>query len=223
MSEGGKPTVSESALTSRQAKVGPPKLARVPGERRWIRQLRLSFLRGFPERRCISRPFSRGRRLATAAAMSKHFVYILKNAEIPPRYYTGLTGDPARRLAEHNAGCGNYSSRYGPWSLDVLIEFADERRAVAFEQYLKTGSGVAFAMRHLRYACAMADELRAHFIASLLESVVNGSMTSDAALRAWPDVDSETNKTILLGWIHLSHYDNEVLHVAHVLAATALG
>ena len=27
---------------------------------------------------------------------------------------------------------------------------ADERRAVAFERYLKSGSGVAFAQRHLR-------------------------------------------------------------------------
>jgi putative endonuclease len=82
--------------------------------------------------------------------MSKRFVYILKNPETPPRYYTGLTGNTGRRLAGHDAGCGNYSSKYGPWSVDVVIEFADERRAVAFEQYLKTGSGVAFAIRHLR-------------------------------------------------------------------------
>jgi hypothetical protein len=33
---------------------------------------------------------------------------------------------------------------------DVLVEFADERRALAFERYLKSGSGVAFAKRHLR-------------------------------------------------------------------------
>ena len=32
----------------------------------------------------------------------------------------------------------------------LVIEFADERRAVAFERYLKSGSGVAFASRHLR-------------------------------------------------------------------------
>jgi hypothetical protein len=28
---------------------------------------------------------------------------------------------------------------------DVVIEFAEERRALAFERYLKSGSGVAFA------------------------------------------------------------------------------
>jgi hypothetical protein len=32
----------------------------------------------------------------------------------------------------------------------VVIEFAEERRAVALERYLKSGSGVAFAQRHLR-------------------------------------------------------------------------
>jgi hypothetical protein len=35
-----------------------------------------------------------------------------------------------------------------PWELVVAIEFAEERRAVAFENYLKSGSGRAFAKRH---------------------------------------------------------------------------
>jgi hypothetical protein len=37
-----------------------------------------------------------------------------------------------------------------PWSLDVVVEFSDEAHTVAFERYLKSGSGVAFAIRHLR-------------------------------------------------------------------------
>jgi predicted GIY-YIG superfamily endonuclease len=82
--------------------------------------------------------------------MPKHFVYVLRNHESPPKYYTGLTSDVARRLAEHNAGRCCHTADNGPWSIDVAIEFADERRAVAFEQYLKSGSGVAFAQRHLR-------------------------------------------------------------------------
>jgi hypothetical protein len=32
----------------------------------------------------------------------------------------------------------------------VVVKFADERRALAFERYLKSGSGCAFAHRHLR-------------------------------------------------------------------------
>jgi putative endonuclease len=82
--------------------------------------------------------------------MSKRFVYVLKNAEIATRYYTGVTSDVARRHAEHNAGTCHHTARYRPWSLDVVVEFADERRVLAFERYLKSGSGVAFAHRHLR-------------------------------------------------------------------------
>jgi hypothetical protein len=36
--------------------------------------------------------------------MPKRFVYVLRNAEIPSRYYTGVTSNMARRHAEHNAG-----------------------------------------------------------------------------------------------------------------------
>jgi predicted GIY-YIG superfamily endonuclease len=82
--------------------------------------------------------------------MDKLWVYILKNRESPPRYYTGLTSNVARRLAEHNSDGLHRTCRYRPWSIDVVIEFADEKRAAAFEQYLKSGSGVAFAQRHLR-------------------------------------------------------------------------
>jgi predicted GIY-YIG superfamily endonuclease len=77
-------------------------------------------------------------------------VYVLRNQEIPPRYYTGVTSDVAIRHAEHNAGSCNHTAKYRPWCVDVVIEFADERRALALERYLKSGSGVAFAHRHLR-------------------------------------------------------------------------
>ena len=82
--------------------------------------------------------------------MSRRHVYVLKNGAVPPRYYTGLTSDVARRLAEHNTGNCIHTAKYRPWSIDIVIEFSDERRAVAFERYLKSGSGVAFAHRHLR-------------------------------------------------------------------------
>jgi putative endonuclease len=94
--------------------------------------------------------FHSGKRVAGWAAMWKRFVYVLKNQEAPPKYYTGLTSDVARRLAEHNAGRCSHTACDGPWSVDVAIEFSDERRAVVFERYLKSGSGVAFAQRHLR-------------------------------------------------------------------------
>jgi predicted GIY-YIG superfamily endonuclease len=82
--------------------------------------------------------------------MPRRFVYVLRNQENPPRYYTGVTSDVVKRHAEHSAGSCTHTAKYGPWSIDVVVEFSDERRALAFERYLKSGSGVAFANRHLR-------------------------------------------------------------------------
>jgi len=81
----------------------------------------------------------------------RRIVYVLKNHAQPCRYYTGVTSDIALRLEAHNAGHCSHTATGRPWNLDVIIEFRDdERRALAFERYLKSGSGVAFAKRHLR-------------------------------------------------------------------------
>jgi putative endonuclease len=66
------------------------------------------------------------------------------------RYYTGLTSDILSRLAAHNAGRCQHTATARPWEVDLVVEFTDESRAVRFEHYLKSGSGVAFAKRHLR-------------------------------------------------------------------------
>ena len=88
--------------------------------------------------------------LASPGLVLKRFVYVLRNGETPPRYYTGVTSDVRARHADHNAGRCVHTAKYRPWSIDVVIAFPDERRALAFERYLKSGSGVAFAQRHLR-------------------------------------------------------------------------
>ena len=76
-------------------------------------------------------------------------VYVLKNDEDPPRYYTGVTSYFPKRLEAHNAGRVTHTAKFKPWHADLVMEFADERRAIAFEKYLKSGSGCAFAKRHL--------------------------------------------------------------------------
>ena len=81
---------------------------------------------------------------------AKRFVYILKNDAEPRRYYTGVTSDVVTRLIAHNEGRCRHTANGRPWHIDILVEFSDERRAVAFERYLKSGSGAAFAKRHLR-------------------------------------------------------------------------
>jgi hypothetical protein len=40
-------------------------------------------------------------------------------------------------------------SKYRPWRVKTYIAFSDEARAFAFEQYLKTASGRAFAKKRL--------------------------------------------------------------------------
>jgi predicted GIY-YIG superfamily endonuclease len=81
-------------------------------------------------------------------AGARRFVYVLRNSDQNPGFYVGLTSDVNARLADHNAGrCAHTGSRR-PWQVHVVIEFSDERRAIRFERYLKSGSGRAFAKRH---------------------------------------------------------------------------
>jgi putative endonuclease len=83
-------------------------------------------------------------------AFPQTIVYILKSKTDPTRYYTGLTSCLADRLEAHNAGRVPHTANGKPWVIDVAVEFAGETRARAFEKYLKSGSGCAFAKRHLR-------------------------------------------------------------------------
>ena len=77
-------------------------------------------------------------------------VYVLKNSDDQPRFYTGVTADLRARLEAHNAGRCTHTAKHRPWAVDVVITFGDEMRALKLEKYLKSGSGVAFARRHLR-------------------------------------------------------------------------
>ena len=97
-----------------------------------------------------SRVIRHGKFIAQCTLVLKRFLYVLRNHENPPKYYTGITSHVATRHAEHNAGSCTHTAKHRPWSIDVVIEFADERRAIALERYLKSGSGIAFANRHLR-------------------------------------------------------------------------
>ena len=62
--------------------------------------------------------------------------------------YIGLASDVERRLSAHNADESPHTSKHRPWKCRVVTGFDDERKAAAFEAYLKTGSGWAFAKRH---------------------------------------------------------------------------
>ena len=75
-------------------------------------------------------------------------VYVLRSDCNPDRYYTGLTNNVERRLAEHNSGDSKYTAYLRPWSLVAFTTFKSIDSASAFEKYLKTGSGRAFSKRH---------------------------------------------------------------------------
>ena len=76
------------------------------------------------------------------------YVYILESLD-SRHFYIGITGDLRARLAKHNAGEVPHTSKFGPWRIKTYVAFSDEKRAIAFENYLKSGSGRAFAKKHL--------------------------------------------------------------------------
>jgi len=78
----------------------------------------------------------------------KRFVYVLRSLRDERRYYTGLTADVDARLRTHNSGGSAYTTNLRPWELVATIAFDNEASAIAFERYLKHGSGRAFAKRH---------------------------------------------------------------------------
>lgn len=81
----------------------------------------------------------------------KHYVYILQSLADPTQFYTGLCSNVDARLAAHNAGQSPHTSKFKPWRLLSSHFFADENAAIAFERYLKSGSGRAFAAKRLRW------------------------------------------------------------------------
>jgi putative endonuclease len=76
------------------------------------------------------------------------YVYILQSLT-GEHFYVGITDDLVARLAKHNSGAVPHTSRFKPWRIKTYIAFSDESRANAFEKYLKSGSGRAFAKARL--------------------------------------------------------------------------
>ena len=78
------------------------------------------------------------------------YVYSLRSIPFPDEWYTGMTHDLHGRLRDHNERRSVHTRRCKPWELVLYLGFADEKRAVQFEKYLKSGSGRAFARKHFR-------------------------------------------------------------------------
>ena len=98
-------------------------------------------------------PQPEGRRRASADTIVANpklmkYVYILESHD-SDYFYAGLTDDVPARLAKHNAGEVSHTSKHRPWRLKTYVAFSDEKQAIAFEKYLKSGSGRAFAKKRL--------------------------------------------------------------------------
>lgn len=79
-----------------------------------------------------------------------YYVYLLRSEIRPAETYVGSTEDLRTRLAQHNSGKSIYTSKFKPWTLEAYVAFRDKRLADSFERYLKSGSGRAFAKRHMQ-------------------------------------------------------------------------
>ncbi|MGC9452962.1 MAG: GIY-YIG nuclease family protein [Oceanipulchritudo sp.] len=77
------------------------------------------------------------------------YVYRLASKTDPNFYYTGCTGNLKCRLRQHNAGDVRSTRLKRPYRLVFYAAFPSRQRALAFEAYLKTGSGHAFARKRL--------------------------------------------------------------------------
>ncbi len=77
------------------------------------------------------------------------YVYLIQSIPFPNQRYIGLTSDIKRRIEAHNEGRSAHTSKYKPWKLVTYLAFSNESKALEFEQYLKSGSGRAFANKRL--------------------------------------------------------------------------
>jgi predicted GIY-YIG superfamily endonuclease len=77
------------------------------------------------------------------------YTYILESLVDPAQHYIGHTEDLRQRLDEHNRGKCPHTAKRMPWRVKLYLAFETLNLARDFERYLKSGSGHAFAHRHL--------------------------------------------------------------------------
>jgi predicted GIY-YIG superfamily endonuclease len=78
------------------------------------------------------------------------YVYFLQSIDHPNENYVGLTDDLRTRLVVHNNGGSPHTAKFKPWRLVTYVAFSEKAKAVAFERYMKSASGRAFAKKRLR-------------------------------------------------------------------------
>ena len=96
------------------------------------------------KRRLSSEALCEGR-----TSLFMHYVYLIRSINYPEQVYIGNTVNIKQRLETHNSGGSPHTKQYRPWKIVLLLVFEDKLKATAFEKYLKSGSGNAFAKKRL--------------------------------------------------------------------------
>ncbi len=75
------------------------------------------------------------------------YVYLIQSIHCSDKKYIGHTDNLKERLSTHNSGGSMYTKDHKPWKLVMCLAFDDKLKATAFEKYLKSGAGRAFAKK----------------------------------------------------------------------------
>ena len=87
--------------------------------------------------------------LGARSIRTVYYVYLIENTSCPPVRYIGFSENLRRRIMEHNEGKLPTTRTHRPWRLQTYLAFSSKRQALAFESYLKSGSGHAFSKKRL--------------------------------------------------------------------------
>lgn len=78
-----------------------------------------------------------------------YYVYLLRSIKNSEKTYIGYTVNLKGRLDKHNSGGSIHTAEDRPWKIEAYLAFEQQNKALAFEKYLKSQSGRAFAKKRL--------------------------------------------------------------------------
>jgi predicted GIY-YIG superfamily endonuclease len=81
--------------------------------------------------------------------LAVYYVYILQSVSTCNQTYVGFSTNLKSRLQSHNSGGCPHTAKFKPWRLIWYCAFFEKTQALAFEKYLKSHSGKAFASKRL--------------------------------------------------------------------------
>lgn len=96
--------------------------------------------------------FVRSEAVWSVASAEEHhymyYVYIIQSQK-DHSFYKGFSTNLKKQLIKHNSRGQKYTSTKVPYVLVWYCGFTQKKDALQFEKYLKSGSGFAFAKKHL--------------------------------------------------------------------------